>query len=409
MMKLVTNGLVGVAPYEKSGLPLFLTDEYEVIEGPTLWAAQVSQRRSRSDETLKCYSNNLARYLEWLDEEGYGANNWQNVDEDIINSYITSLIKRRDSYGRPNDNSIESHIANIGDFYKWASDNGYEHFWRMKRDLLRLALKDIGIRNITIEVERREIKLGGGQSTVLKKEVEKFLDDDAFKILLRLLDDFVYMIMAVIIRITGSRPKGLLQLPYRGVGPNACLRRYREHELVDLKDIPFTFDSKGKVQTTKVPGELWRFICLYWMPERQRRAELYRQRHGVSPPNSALFLSEDGTPVTYKMLYSHFVKVAAHPDFPRDRMTPYMLRHAFATYFVLRQLQEVRRLGQPYLYDAAADEALRDSLGHKDIDTTYRYYVHLVNRFVQDDLIYDLQKHQNKEILSAFFKVANLS
>lgn len=90
-------------------------------------------------------------------------------------------------------------------------------------------------------------------------------------------------------------------------------------------------------------------------------------------------------------------------------MTPYMLRHAFATYFVLHQLIAKNRLGQPYLYDAAVDQLLREFLGHADINTTYKYYVHLVNRFVQDDLIFDLQKHQNKEILSGFFEAANLS
>jgi site-specific recombinase XerD len=409
MIKIVTNGFVGVEPYNISSLPLFLTNEFEVIEGPTLWVAQVALRRSRSDRTLKCYSNNLEGFLKWLDEKGYKADQWQNVDEDIINSYITSLIERRDSKGKPDDNSIESYIARIADFYKWASDNGYEHFWRMKRDRLRRTIKDIGLRDITIEVERREIKLGGGQSTGLKKEVEKFLDDDAFKILLRLLDDLVYKVMAVIIRIIGARPKGLLQLPYLGVGPNAGLRRYREHELNNLEDIPFTFKSKGKYQTIPVPGELWQFICLHWMPERQKRAELYRQRWGVSPPNNVLFLSEDGTPVTYKMLHSHFGKVASHPDFPRDRMTPYMLRHAFATYFVLRHLQAMNRLEQPYVYDVAVDDELRKFMGHNDINTTYKHYVHLVNRFVRDDLIYDLQKHQTKEILSGFFESAKLS
>lgn len=48
-------------------------------------------------------------------------------------------------------------------------------------------------------------------------------------------------------------------------------------------------------------------------------------------------------------------------------------------------------------------------MGHNDIETTYKYYVHLVNRFVQDDLIYDLQKQQANERLSGFFEAAKLS
>jgi site-specific recombinase XerD len=409
MIKVMTDGLVGIPPYDKGNMPLFLTDDYEVIEGPTIWATQVSLRRSRSDETLKCYTNVLAEFLQWLDDEDYGAVNWQNVDVDIIQSYISYLIKKRDPTGKPNDKTVEGYIARISDYYKWAKDNGYDHFWHMRRETLRRTIKDHALRNFTVEREGLEFKIGGGKPIDVKNEMQKFLDNRGFSILISLLDDFVYKIMALCIRLTALRPKGLLQLPYLGSGRNTGLRRYRDHELDDLKDISYTFKSKGKYQTIDVPAELWRFICLHWMPERQRRAEVYRQLHGVSPPNSVLFIAEDGTPVTYKMLYDHFKKVASHPDFPLSRMTPYMLRHAFATYFVLEQIKAKNRFGQPYLYDAAADEALRGFMGHNDIDTTYRHYVHLVNRFVQDDLIYDLQKQQTQELLAGFFEAAKLS
>ena len=409
MIEVTTDGLVEVSPYNRPGMPLFLTNDYEVIEAPTIWAAQVSIRRSRSDQTLGGYSNILARYLNWLDETGHGAVNWQNVDQETIQSYIGYLIRGRNSDGKPNDQTIEGYVARIADFYKWAKQNGYDHFWDMNREAVRFKLKDQTLLNATVEVEKREFKLGSGTQTTAKKELEKFLDNATFGLLIKLLDDYVYKEMALVIRILALRPKEILQMPYLGTGVNSGLRRYRDHELATLDDILFTFDSKGKRRSINIPAYLWVHICQHWMPERQRRAELYRKRMGVSPPNGVLFLSAEGLPVTYKMLYDHFAAVAKHPDFPRDRMTPYMLRHAFATYFVLEQLKAKKLLGQPYVYDAAADEALREFMGHKDIGTTYQYYVHLVNRFVQDDLIYDLQKQQGKAILTTFLDAANLS
>jgi site-specific recombinase XerD len=409
MLVVNTDGLLDVSPYRQGAMPLFLTSSYEVIEAPTIWAAQVSLRRSRSAQTLGHYTNVLARYFNWLDTAGYGAANWQNVDQEIIQSYIIQLIEGRNSEGKPSDQTIEGYIARLADFYKWARQNGYEHFWDMNQEIVRRRLKDQTLLNATVEVEKLEFKLSSGTPSGIKKELEKFLDNGSFTILIKLLDDYVYKAIALAIRLTALRPHEVLQMPYLGTGVNSGLRRYREHELATLDDITFTFKSKGKHRSIHVPAELWAHICKYWMPERQRRAELYKQSMGVSPPNSVLFLSAEGRPVTYKMLYDHFRAVREHHDFPRKRMTPYMLRHAFATYFILEQLKAKKLLGQPYLYDAAADQALREFMGHNDIGTTYQYYVHLVNRFVQDDLIYDLQKQQGKAILSAFLGAANLS
>lgn len=408
MIEVATDGLLDVTPYNRRGMPLFLTNNHEVIEAPTIWAAQVSLRRSRSEQTLSHYSNILARYLNWLDEIGSGAVNWQNVDQETIQSYIVHLIQGRGPNGKPNDQTIEGYIARIADFYKWATKNGYNHFWDMNQEIVWRKLKNQTLLNTTVEIGKLEFKLGGRATTSARKELEKFLDNRSFTLLIKLLDDYVYKVMALIIRLTALRPHELLQMPYLGTGANSELRRYRDNELEALDDVNFAFKSKGKNRSISVPAELWIHICQYWMPERQRRAELYKKRMGVNPPNSILFLSTEGLPVTYKMLYDHFKAVAKHPDFLQNRMTPYMLRHAFATYFVLEQLKAKKLLGQPYLYDAAADEALREFMGHNDIGTTYQYYVHLVNRFVQDDLIYDLQKQMGKAILSTFLDAAKL-
>ena|SRR2546429_354809 len=192
MLEMITDGLIDVSPYNQPGMPLFLTNEYEVIEAPTIWAAQVSLIRSRSDQTLKNYSNILARYLNWLDEIGHGAVNWQNVDREIIQGYIGYLAQSRNSDGKPNNETIEGYIARIADFYKWAKQNGYDHFWDMNQEIVRFRLKDQTLLNATVEVEKREFKLGGGTQTIAKKELEKFLDNHAFGLLIKLLDDYVY-------------------------------------------------------------------------------------------------------------------------------------------------------------------------------------------------------------------------
>jgi integrase len=110
------------------------------------------------------------------------------------------------------------------------------------------------------------------------------------------------------------------------------------------------------------------------------------------------------------MLYREFAKIpflaakALDVKFKGRRFTACMIRHSCATYFVYEALKQKGRLGQHFVYDAALDEELRKLMGHKDIKTTLEYYVHLVNRFVHDDLLVDLKRAQVDSCLSALLE-----
>jgi site-specific recombinase XerD len=205
----------------------------------------------------------------------------------------------------------------------------------------------------------------------------------------------------------------LLQLPYRGKEVNVDFVPYDEGEAppdLGRRSLHYEFASKGKVRSIEFPGKLWQAICAAYIPLRRQRAALYRQRTGISPPNSVLFLNEAGYAVTYQMLYREFAKIpflaakALDVKFKGRRFTACMIRHSCATYFVYEALKQKGRLGQHFVYDAALDEELRKLMGHKDIKTTLEYYVHLVNRFVHDDLLVDLKRAQVDSCLSALLE-----
>ena len=88
------------------------------------------------------------------------------------------------------------------------------------------------------------------------------------------------------------------------------------------------------------------------MPLRNERAKLYREKHGVSPSDDCLFLSKKGRPITYSMLYDHFKKIEAHPDYVSKSFTPKMLRHSWATYFVYEALKKDKSLNSDYVYNS---------------------------------------------------------
>jgi hypothetical protein len=261
-----------------------------------------------------------------------------------------------------------------------------------------------------LAITKLDFDTPAGRPALHEREVQKFVTDENQKIALGLMDDMVYRIISTIIRITGLRPRDLFQIPYRGIGVNSGFVPYDVDQIpadLDHKDIYFYFRSKGKDRSIEFPGVLWRIICEFYIPLRRERAEIYFKKHGISPRNDQLFLSADGVVVNSYMLRYNFANVVRKaystplneqgPPFTGRKYTPRMLRHSCATYFVFEHLKKSNQLGKPYRYDPSVDEKLRKMLGHNDVETTYKYYVHLVNRFHHDDLLADLKKsHVNQ-------------
>jgi site-specific recombinase XerD len=412
------NGVQRVSrdnPSDKS-MPIFLDTEHRVIEAPTLWAMAVARKMSRSKATLDQYSGMMQRYLRWLEENGYGSQSWAMVDEDIFVNYIEWICTPDIQH-----NTVAGYCARIASFYKWATRKGYKHFFNLDmadaENVIEVTLTNqrlLAHIKPSIKVTKLNFDTPAGRPALHEVEVEKFVTEKNHKAALGLMDDIVYRIIATIIRITGLRPRDLFQLPYRGKGVNGGFVPFELCDLpsdIDKKDIYFYFRSKGKDRSIEFPGVLWRVICEFYIPLRRERAELYYKKYGISPKNDQLFLSEEGRVVNAYMLRYNFAKVVERARalplegsnlvFTGRRYNPRMLRHSCATYFVYEHLKKFNQLGKPYRYDPAVDEKLRRILGHEDVETTYKYYVHLVNRFHHDDLLADLKKSHVNQGLNA--------
>lgn len=395
-----TDGLKNTDILPKDTIPIFLDNNFKVLEVPSHWAISLAQKKSRSVETLKQYTTVLARFLQWRDDIGIKAENWQLTDEDVINAYIGYLKNNRDSQQRPNNKTIEDYIAILSYFFKWATKEGYKHYWELDLKKVKIKIMDSSAM-VKTEIEQEErIRIANGPTMHVDRERDKFIRRENMPIVMELFDDVVYSFIVLVLWTTALRPKELFQLPYKGTGLNAGLKRYREEDLENLKEILFMFESKGKDRSIKFPGDVWAVICRKWMPERVKRAEKFQERNnGKMPPNNVLFLSKNGTIVTPKMIRDNFDKVAQDSRCPEEKITPYMFRHAFATYFILDRLKHSDMLGKAYVYNAAIDAELREWMGHKNIGTTYKYYVHLVNRYFHNGLLELLENPVNQEIL----------
>lgn len=397
---------------------IFFDDDYQVLEAPVLWVSDVAKRRSGSKKTADRYSGILARYLQWLDDSGYGSHAWASIDKDIFGQYVAHLQSVIGPTGDvPSRESVLDYVSRVIDFYVWARREKYKHFLEIEmRDVEVFARKNqlllAHVSNSTIR-KIPKIEVRPGPAKKVESEVNKLVSQNEYEVALSLMDDLVYVFMAVIVRVTAVRPKELLQLPYRGKDKNSAFIPYDADCIPgDLaeEDLYFYCESKGKNRCIKFPGALWVAICQKYLPLRRQRALLYRKREGVSPPNTALFLTERGYIVDYSTLYRAFDKVAEtakayrlagrEVGYTKAKFGARMLRHTCATYFVIDAMRRRNRLGKAYIYDVTIDNDLRDLLGHEDVETTYKYYVHLINKMFADDLLVELHRKRVDEGLS---------
>lgn len=412
------NGIERISRDDPSdtSMPILLDNNHRVIEAPSLWLMAIAKKASRSKATLHQYAAIINRYLRWLDASEYSAQAWASIDQDIFAHYIEAICTPEIRH-----QTVVGYCARISSFYKWASRKGYDHFFNLDlidaENLVEVTLTNqrlLAHVKQTLTITKLNFDTPAGRPALHEREVEKFVTDKNHKAALGLMDDIVYRIIATIIRVTGLRPRDLFQLPYRGREDNCGFVPFDIDEIppdLDQKEIYFHFRSKGKERSIEFPGILWRVICDTYIPVRRERAQIYFEKHGISPRNDQLFLSAEGRVVNAYMLRYNFAKVVQkaygiapkvpEATFTGRRYTPRMLRHSCATYFVYEHLKKANQLGKPYRYEPAVDEKLRRMLGHNDVETTYKYYVHLVNRFHHDDLLADLKKSHVSQGLNA--------
>jgi integrase len=400
------DGLAEHPGFKRKGIAIYLDDDYQVLEAPTKWMLKIAKLRSRSDETSRGYAYILGRYLQWLDDQGYGCNAWQSIDEDIFDQYLIWLVSDSSRAGVKHE-TLYYYASRIFEFYVWAQKEGYPHYLSIKLESVRsrfnaneLLLGHLG--NATSSL-RPQFNLPTGRAASYQRELDKFVIQSDYEAALELIDDPVFQVIAAVIRLTALRPKDLLQIPYRGSGLNKDFVPYDLEDMpsdLDQRELFYEFASKGKRRSIAFPGMLWRVICEVYIPLRRERAKIYAAKHGISPSNSVLFLTAEGVPANYPLIRYNFGRITKKADlvspkkFMARKFTARMLRHTCATYFVYEGLKQRKLLGKPYIYDAAMDEELRKLLGHVDVTTTYKYYVHMVNRFVHDDLLTDLHRSQ---------------
>ena len=257
--------------------------------------------------TLSAYRSDLALFALWLDP---GERDLTQATDADINAYLAHLHGRPERIKASSQRRLHSALRR---FYGWLLDQG-----RVKDDPL-----------LNIE---RPLRAERFPKTLSEKHVEDLLAAPDITTLL------------------GLRDRALLELLYA--------TGLRVSELVDLKlfelslpDQVLRATGKGDKQRLVPLGE----IAADWLERYLREA-----RPAILKGRGAdhVFVTARGGGMTRQMAWTLIKRHASHAGIPREKISPHVLRHAFAT----------------HLLNHGADlRVVQLLLGHADISTTQVY------------------------------------
>ena len=267
-----------------------------------LWLADGLSRN-----TLSAYRSDLALLQTWLAQRGQGL---ADADEEAINAYLAALHGRPGGFKGSSQRRLHSTLRR---FFRWLLDQG-----RIRADpLLNIARPAAGSRF---------------PKTLTEKDVEALLAAPDVTQPLGLRDRTLFEVLYA----TGLRVSELVGLKLfevsLGEGVVRVLGKGAKERLVPLGEVAVDWLQR-------------------WLDEGRLQILAGRRSDHV-------FVGQRGTGLTRQTAWTLIKKYALQCDIPAQRISPHVLRHAFAT----------------HLLNHGADlRVVQMLLGHADISTTQVY------------------------------------
>jgi integrase len=184
--------------------------------------------------------------------------------------------------------------------------------------------------------------------------------------------DPVYEAIAHAMLQTGLRAGGAMQIPAGPCRQNPNWLRTKEltHSREEYQELTYLPKGKKHLKKCLFFTETMEFIQdIYIDQYYEERCNKYEEKYGEKPPNSLLWMNENGKPIKYHDIQSAFSDASEVIGF---KVTSQYMRHTFATYVVLNWFNANNiEVSINALKDV--HYAVKDQLGHSGLESTEVY------------------------------------
>jgi len=351
----------------------------------------LEENASNSLKTSDKYSGAIKRFFEFVisqrSEEIIDSNFWREISYSQIKEWQAFQVYQRDKANnkKPSDKTIFENASIIHQFYVWARKKEFPvaidavlKDWKFNyRDESKLLTIHSMLSGSNPDHANIDIGSSNARARARVDNSIVIMDNDDIKALMNSYVDPVYPALLMLALGTGMREEGCVSMPYIGTGVNAHIRPYPEIMNTiksggNAKTFGFTVTEKGrKTRTVQVNMAAWKTICSFYLPLYYERKKLFQLKYPEKNANSHFFLNKKGEPVTEKNISDMtYIAKRGIEAFP---WSFHSARDWYATNFITKHLSKSKINNMHY--DAAVEELLRSQLGHKDIKTTYMYYI----------------------------------
>jgi integrase len=359
-----------------------------LLSHPNIFLHSVSRS---SLKTSSRYSNIISMYYRFLSNE----DRYKNIaidqyhvlsdNRDIkrwqISRQITRITKQNT---KPSSSTIYEDAKILLFFFHWLNDNGYVTNVNTKT---KSSIAYFNRSKLLAYVQAKaNVRIDAKNIRVLDKEARQkqrrvLITDKEIRLYLKCFVDPVYASLFKLALGTAMRPMDLCKMPYIGNGRNSKIMPYSEMDK-NQKTFEYTINgSKGNKSRTIIihRDDLANLYEQYIKPYYDTRRNKYKSRFGKECPLNILFLTDRGVPVTPEKIASrgNAAKIKAMKmdmNF-RSSINFYDSRHWWPTMFLIRFFQEDLLSNAADVMWAACGQILVNQMGHKDIETTFSYYV----------------------------------
>jgi integrase len=352
--------------------------------------------KSRSSiKTSERYAATIAMFYAYLSElsrfKPLSASHYHVIctNQDIRRWQVMRQIRRQAQGAcRPSSATIFEDAKIVLNYFLWLDRKAIPHLVNLTSTTWLPNYKSERLLNY-IAAKAQE-RVHTDSIRVLDKEnrqrrMDGLITHNEIAVFMQSFSDPVYACMFMLSLGTAMRPMDVCRFPYVGNGVNSHIVPYTE---MDQRHLSTTVDyvvhhSKGR-KTRKIVihvDDLKRLQTEYIDRYYVQRAAKYRARHGVACPPDLLFLTENGHPITPKMIAarSHSAKrraMASDPGF-RPQVSFYAARHWWPTQFLIRFFGDKLINSDSRLFNLAAAQMLQNQMGHSHLSTTFKHYVDL--------------------------------
>lgn len=334
----------------------------------------------KSERTIQTNAQHLLDFFIYIEDNDL---EWNNLNNSILNQWRDNIKECGILGAELSNNTVNQRLQAVIYFYNWCFSESIinEHPFLFRTIFIK-DNKNFNQNNLNIIKNKAVSKLKNNKAIIsvpTLEEVKTFLEQKM---------PIQTKIMALLMYETGLRKEEVCSLKEEQF--NIKLEKNKHFYFIHLNSK--IVKTKGNKSRDIVVEKSLLQLIKQWIKSDTRIKYKEKFKNNYSKNTNLLFISQKGNEIKDSTLNKAFEKICIKASFKKDKITPHILRHSFATHNLVYNLSKFNGSEERMM------DWLSNRLGHSSISTTREFYIHFVNelKIKEEKVLSEFEKEINK-------------